>query len=223
MTTRLKLELYNEGRAYMPQYGCQLSGQCDLKEDSVVLYRACCEHLGPHAVENQNFKGVDCYEKDQTRSECAMLSLVLRFIPLHCCNKRHFKQRLRHALTALVTCCCSLCLLPCAVMWFYISFLTAMHRCEWGLKPGHNVPIALWVKRSFFEDCVQAAVSCDNSSTEAALGGYTGPTTSRRSVDLVRVMWEQDRLPSGEKHNRRRVVRVSAGISSTASSASQFE
>jgi Domain of unknown function (DUF4291) len=112
-----------------------------------------------------------------------------------------------------VACYCSLCLLLCAVMWFYISFLTAMHRCEWGLKPGHNVPIALWVKRSFFEDCVQAAVSSDNSSTEAALGGYAGPTTSRRSVDLVRVMWEQDRLPSGEKHNRRRVVRVRARLS----------
>ena len=73
MTIRLKLELYNEGRAYMPQYGCQLSGQCDLKEDSVVLYRACCEHLGPHAAESQNFKGVDCYEKDQTRSKCITL------------------------------------------------------------------------------------------------------------------------------------------------------
>ncbi len=36
-------------------------------KDTVVLFRACCEHLGPHATESRCFRGSPCYEKDRTR------------------------------------------------------------------------------------------------------------------------------------------------------------
>lgn len=36
-------------------------------QETVVLFRACCEHLGPHATETNSFRGSPCYEKDRTR------------------------------------------------------------------------------------------------------------------------------------------------------------
>eukprot|EP00752_Nemacystus_decipiens_P004365 g3989.t1 len=122
--SKLQLELFSDAKAHWAAPHRQVFCQHD--DDTVVLFRACCEHLGPHAADTKSFKGSPCYEKDRTR-----------------------------------------------MMWFHTSFLVAMRKSCWGAKRGREVVLAIWVKRSFLEDCLGAAV-CSNTFGSSPPGGGGG-------------------------------------------------
>eukprot|EP00903_Cladosiphon_okamuranus_P015467 g14281.t2 len=120
--SKLALERFSDSKAHWAAPHRQVFCQHD--KDTVVLFRACCEHLGPHAAASGCFRGSPCYEKDRTR-----------------------------------------------MMWFDTSFLVAMRKSCWGEKKGREVVLAIWVKRSFFEDCLGSAVCSDTLRSSKAHGG----------------------------------------------------
>ncbi|CAM9271014.1 unnamed protein product [Ectocarpus sp. 12 AP-2014] len=121
---KLQMELFSEAKGHWAAPYRQVFCQHD--KDTVVLFRACCEHLGPHATATQCFRGSPCYEKDRTR-----------------------------------------------MMWFDTSFLVSMRKSEWGTKKGREVVLAIWVKRSFIEDCFGMAV-CSNTFGPSCGGSCGG-------------------------------------------------
>ncbi|CAM9165625.1 unnamed protein product [Ectocarpus fasciculatus] len=132
---KLQMELFSEAKAHWAAPYRQVFCQHD--KDTVVLFRACCEHLGPHATETQCFRGSPCYEKDRTR-----------------------------------------------MMWFDTSFLVSMRKSEWGTKKGREVVLAIWVKRSFIEECFGTAV-CSNTFGPSCGGGTGGGGRCRKGSDGI--------------------------------------
>ncbi|CAM9808749.1 unnamed protein product, partial [Choristocarpus tenellus] len=151
------MELYSMAQWSWPSQGNQLLCQHD--RDTVVLFRTCCEHLGPHIVSTGCFLGNSCYEKDSTR-----------------------------------------------MMWFNTSFLVQMHRSAWGTKKVKEILLAIRVRRSFFQKCLAQAVYTFEVTSPSPTRSRKG--SNARASDCVRLHWEPDRLPSGEKHRRRRVVQL---------------
>lgn len=86
--------------------------------------------------------------------------------------------------------------------WIKPNFLWMMYRSEWGTKPGQEVVLAVKIKRSAFDEILANAV---HSSYLPDL--YDSEKEWKQAVkrSSVRLQWDPDRLPSGEKLERRAI------------------
>lgn len=86
--------------------------------------------------------------------------------------------------------------------WIKPNFLWMMYRSEWGNKSGQEVILAVKIKRSAFDEILAEAV---HSSYLPDL--YNSEKEWKQAVkqSSVRLQWDPDRLPSGEKLERRAI------------------
>ncbi|MDZ8138760.1 MAG: DUF4291 domain-containing protein [Nostoc sp. DedQUE04] len=86
--------------------------------------------------------------------------------------------------------------------WIKPNFLWMMHRSGWGIKNGQEVVLAIWIKRSAFEEILAAAV---HSSYVPEL--YPDKSAWQRALkrSQVRLQWDPDHHPSGTKLERRAI------------------
>lgn len=85
--------------------------------------------------------------------------------------------------------------------WIKPNFLWMMYRSGWGTKEGQEVTLALRLRRAFFERVVREAVP----STFGP--GYPSRETWQAAVGQseVRLQWDPDHAPSGNKLERRAI------------------
>lgn len=84
--------------------------------------------------------------------------------------------------------------------WIKTNFLWMMYRSGWGTKPGQEHTLAIWLKRPAFDEILSTALSSrapDGVSVEAW-------RDKLRDSD-VRLQWDPDHGPRGEKVLRRAV------------------
>ncbi len=86
--------------------------------------------------------------------------------------------------------------------WIKPNFLWMMYRSGWGAKADQEVILAVWVKRSAFDEILAAAV---HSSFAPEL--YESETEWKQAVERssVRLQWDPERDPSGAKLHRRAI------------------
>jgi hypothetical protein len=86
--------------------------------------------------------------------------------------------------------------------WIKPNFLWMMYRSGWGTKPGQEVVLAVWLKRSAFDSILgQAAHSTYQPNVYDSYEAWQAAVA--RSP--VRVQWDPDHHPSGAKQNRRAI------------------
>ncbi|MDZ8066590.1 MAG: DUF4291 domain-containing protein [Nostoc sp. DedQUE08] len=86
--------------------------------------------------------------------------------------------------------------------WIKPNFLWMMYRSGWGTKNGQEVVLAIWIKRSAFEEILAAAV---HSSYVPEL--YPDKSAWQRALrkSQVRLQWDPDHHPSGTRLGRRAI------------------
>jgi hypothetical protein len=86
--------------------------------------------------------------------------------------------------------------------WIKTSFLWMMYRSGWGTKQRQEVTLAIWLKRSAFDEIIGQAVL---SRFDPRV--HTSEEAWRREVrrSLVRLQWDPDRNPSGGALERRAI------------------
>jgi hypothetical protein len=75
--------------------------------------------------------------------------------------------------------------------WIKTNFCWMMFRADWGKKSNQNRILGLWIKRESFEKYV-------------AMG--SGKDT--KSKGTVRLQWDPDHLPSGDRHGTRKAIQL---------------
>jgi hypothetical protein len=86
--------------------------------------------------------------------------------------------------------------------WIKANFLWRMYRCGWASKPGQEVVLAVRIKRSAFAEILRAAVY---SSYVSAVYGDRETWKNALSNSSVRLQWDPDHNPTGEKVERRAI------------------
>ena len=88
------------------------------------------------------------------------------------------------------------------ISWIKPNFLWMMYRSGWGTKADQEVILAVWIKRSAFDEILAAAV---HSSFAPEV--YESEAEWKQAVDSssVRLQWDPDRDPSGAKLDRRAI------------------
>ncbi|MGK7876155.1 MAG: DUF4291 domain-containing protein [Xenococcaceae cyanobacterium] len=86
--------------------------------------------------------------------------------------------------------------------WIKPNFLWMMYRSGWGTKPGQEVVLAIWLKRSTFEEILGQAV---HSHFVPELYSDQREWTQAVKRSSVRVQWDRDRDPNGRKLERRAI------------------
>ncbi|GAA5161744.1 DUF4291 domain-containing protein [Viridibacterium curvum] len=86
--------------------------------------------------------------------------------------------------------------------WIKPNFLWMMYRAGWGTKEGQEMILGLRIRRTFFDSLLDAAVA---SSFEAS--GMADRAAWQEAVQAsdVRLQWDPDHSPSGDKLSRRAV------------------
>ena len=86
--------------------------------------------------------------------------------------------------------------------WIKPNFLWMMYRSDWGRSQGQEVVLAIRLRRAFFDSLLQQAVF---SSFGAS--GYSDREDWKTAVSRsdVRLQWDPDHLPTGDKCERRAV------------------
>lgn len=86
--------------------------------------------------------------------------------------------------------------------WIKTNFLWMMYRSGWGQKPGQEVVLAIKLQRTAFEEILSLAIP---SHFIPAL--YATQTEWQQDLkgSTVRLQWDPDRLPNGEKLERRAI------------------
>ena len=86
--------------------------------------------------------------------------------------------------------------------WIKPGFLWMMYRSGWGTKPGQEVTLAIWLRRSAFDEILQQAVL---SAFVPDL--YSSEEQWRRALrgSTVRLQWDPDHHPSGQALPRRAI------------------
>jgi hypothetical protein len=86
--------------------------------------------------------------------------------------------------------------------WIKPNFLWMMYRSGWGTKAGQEVTLAIRIKRSAFDTILASAV---HSSFVPEV--YTSEVAWRQAVaqSSVRLQWDPDHHPSGNKLERRAI------------------
>lgn len=86
--------------------------------------------------------------------------------------------------------------------WIKPNFLWMMYRSGWGTKPGQEIILAIRIQRTAFDTILAAAVHSnfvpDVYSSEAAWKEAVAQSS-------VRLQWDPDHHPSGEKLERRAI------------------
>jgi hypothetical protein len=86
--------------------------------------------------------------------------------------------------------------------WIKPNFLWMMYRSGWGSKGGQEVTLALRVRRTFFDYILAQAVP---SSYQPDFPGGREGWSAAVSASEVRLQWDPDHSPTGEKQERRAV------------------
>ncbi|MEG3941577.1 DUF4291 domain-containing protein [Microcoleus sp. S36b_A3] len=86
--------------------------------------------------------------------------------------------------------------------WIKPNFLWMMYRSGWGTKPGQEVILAVWLKRSAFDEILASAVG---SKFVSALYGSEKEWQQAVKSSTVRLQWDPDHHPSGAKLERRAI------------------
>jgi hypothetical protein len=86
--------------------------------------------------------------------------------------------------------------------WIKPNFLWMMYRSGWGMKEGQEVTLALRIRRAFFDDIVAQAVS---SSYQTDYPGGREAWSAALGKSEVRLQWDPDHSPTGEKQERRAI------------------
>jgi Domain of unknown function (DUF4291) len=86
--------------------------------------------------------------------------------------------------------------------WIKPNFLWMMYRSEWGTKLGQEVIIAVWLKRSAFDEILASAV---HSNFIPEVYGSEKEWQQAVKNSAVRLQWDPDHHPSGAKLERRAI------------------
>jgi hypothetical protein len=86
--------------------------------------------------------------------------------------------------------------------WIKPNFLWMMYRCQWGQAKGQEVVLAIRLRRRFFDLLLVQAVP--SSFDGEAFPSRVDWTTAVARSD-VRLQWDPDHLPNGEKCERRAI------------------
>jgi hypothetical protein len=86
--------------------------------------------------------------------------------------------------------------------WIKPNFLWMMYRSQWGQAEGQEVVLAVRLKRRFFDSLLAQAVP---SSFDADIFGSHDEWTAAVTRSDVRLQWDPDHLPTGEKCDRRAI------------------
>jgi hypothetical protein len=86
--------------------------------------------------------------------------------------------------------------------WIKPNFLWMMYRSQWGQAGGQEVVLAVRLKRRFFDSLLAQAVP---SSFDAQVFGSRDEWSAAVARSEVRLQWDPDHLPTGEKCERRAI------------------
>jgi hypothetical protein len=86
--------------------------------------------------------------------------------------------------------------------WIKTNFLWMMYRCQWGQAEGQEAVLAIRLHRRFFDSLLMQAVP-SSFEAQAFLSRENWTTAVARSD--VRLQWDPDHLPTGEKCERRAI------------------
>eukprot|EP00753_Platysulcus_tardus_P001796 PLAT11547.1.p1 GENE.PLAT11547.1~~PLAT11547.1.p1 ORF type:complete len:273 (+),score=59.78 PLAT11547.1:70-819(+) len=93
--------------------------------------------------------------------------------------------------------------------WVKTNWLWMQYRSGWATKKNQEVTLALWLKRSYFNDLLAAATPAhkyDETQTREAF--KEAVRASKASKDAVRLQWDPDHYPDGSKHPERRAIQL---------------
>lgn len=86
--------------------------------------------------------------------------------------------------------------------WIKPNFLWMMYRSNWGQSEGQEVILALRLKRTFFDSVLAQAVP---SSFDPDVFGSREEWAAAVERSDVRLQWDPDHMPGGEKCERRAI------------------
>jgi len=86
--------------------------------------------------------------------------------------------------------------------WIKPNFLWMMYRCQWGQSEGQEVILAVRLKRIFFDALLAQAVP---SSFDPSAHESRDVWASAVAKSDVRLQWDPDHMPSGDKCERRAI------------------
>src|SRR5215469_3722081 len=86
--------------------------------------------------------------------------------------------------------------------WIKPNFLWMMYRSQWGQAEGQEVILAIRLRRRFFDSLLAQAVP---SSFDVKAFGSRDDWASAVARSDVRLQWDPDHLPTGEKCERRAI------------------
>jgi hypothetical protein len=86
--------------------------------------------------------------------------------------------------------------------WIKPNFLWMMYRSQWGQAEGQEVVLAIRLRRRFFDSLLVQAVP---SSLDARAFGSREDWAAAVARSDVRLQWDPDHLPTGEKCERRAI------------------
>jgi hypothetical protein len=86
--------------------------------------------------------------------------------------------------------------------WIKPNFLWMMYRSEWGQSKGQEIILAVRLRRTFFDSILEQAIP---SSFISALFADEDAWQSAVARSDVRLQWDPDHLPSGDKAERRAI------------------
>ncbi|GAB4543894.1 MAG: DUF4291 domain-containing protein [Pleurocapsa sp.] len=86
--------------------------------------------------------------------------------------------------------------------WIKPSFLWMMYRSGWGTKPGQEVILAIWLKRTAFDIILEQAVTAKYNSELYSTKAQWQQAVQRSDV---RLQWDPDRTPRGGRLARRAI------------------
>jgi hypothetical protein len=89
--------------------------------------------------------------------------------------------------------------------WIKPQFMWMMHRCGWASKPGQEVVLAIRLRRSAFDAIVDQAVPASYDDDAARTYGTRDAWSAAVRTSEVRVQWDPDHGPHGEKKERRAI------------------
>ncbi len=86
--------------------------------------------------------------------------------------------------------------------WIKPNFLWMMYRSGWGMKEGQEVTLAVRLRRTAFDEILQQAV---HSTYVPAVYGSPENWKARLAQSPVRLQWDPDHDPRGDKLERRAI------------------
>ena len=86
--------------------------------------------------------------------------------------------------------------------WIKPNFLWMMYRSDWGRSEGQEVVLAIRLSRAFFDSLLEQAVSSSFTPDRFSSREEWSAAVSRSDV---RLQWDPDHLPTGEKCERRAI------------------